>query len=126
MRVHAAVARCPASTRPPAHDPLRATVHYQEAAYLRLITGFPVSAGRLVFPSLSYLYFCSFGPHTEIGAPSRLSPTAVHNRRPLLKAHRPRSCHKLTGVYTRQVEVVMGAGPQMPYPKWVWTPAGGW
>ena len=20
----------------------------------------------------------------------------------------------------------MGAGPQMPYPKWVWTPAGGW
>jgi hypothetical protein len=29
--------------------------------------------------------------------------------------------------YTReQVEVVMGAGPQMPYPKWVWTPAGGW
>ena len=21
---------------------------------------------------------------------------------------------------------IMGAGPQMPYPKWVWTPAGGW
>ena len=20
----------------------------------------------------------------------------------------------------------MGAGPEMPYPKWVWTPAGGW
>ncbi len=20
----------------------------------------------------------------------------------------------------------MGAGPQMPYPKWVWSPAGGW
>ncbi len=20
----------------------------------------------------------------------------------------------------------MGAGPKMPYPKWVWSPAGGW
>ena len=76
-------------------------------------------------PSLSYLDFSSFAQRSV----RPLASLSLRCAQPKTLSSKPTVLVRVTSslACTReQVEVVMGAGPQMPYPKWVWTPAGGW